>query len=144
MRVGVAREVREHGAQQREDRRLPRALLLGEGAGRRAHDGAQAPAALVEPLERARAAQRVGDGREQHRAARGERLHVERAPARREGERRVDEAEVVARVAARHVAARGEQEAAALVERRGERRQVVRIRQRLDVAAHAHASRACV
>ena len=86
------------------------------------------------------AAQRALEGRQQHLAARVQRLDPELALARRERERRIDEADVPARVAAGILVARGEQHAAARVEVGGELLDGAVGVHVFDDAAHAHAT----
>jgi hypothetical protein len=133
-------EERDDGAEHGEDRRLSAAFFLGEPPGRLAHDARHDVVGADDALDVDQPPEGLGDARQQHAAARVERLHAEAARASDERERGIDEAHVPARVAAGVFVAGGEQDAPALVERGDERIDRAGDGEHLHRALHADAS----
>jgi hypothetical protein len=116
-RVGEAGKLGHDAAQGREQRGLLASLLLGEGAG----GGDDLDVPLARRGCRGREVGEYGvEQRQQRLAARVEGAQGQRAVAPDDLERRVDEAELPARIAPRIVDARREQPAAGAVEALGE------------------------
>ena len=113
--VGMV-EQGDQGPERGEHRRLAAALLLDEPSFRRAHDRGDGVGSAAHALHRVEGAEGLGDRAEQDLAPRVQRLDLERAAPSGEDERRVGEAHVPARVAARILVARGEQAAPMRVE----------------------------
>ena len=123
VRIRVGREEIDDRAQHREHRRLPAALLLREASLGHAHVAAQHARTMIERFDRGRRLERRRDRRDQQATALVERLHLDRAIARLEQQRRIHEAHVPARVAAGILVAGRQQHAALRVERGGQLRE---------------------
>ena len=114
---GVAEEG-DHGAHRREGGRLLDAFLLGEMSLRLAHledELAGFRAKVEQPI---RFGERLPDARQQRDAARIERRDHDFPAASGEAERRIDEADIPARIAAGIFVIRGEDRAEMRIERR--------------------------
>src|SRR5439155_9065308 len=124
-------------AQEREHRRLPTALLLGESACGRSHCAVQPLLGGRHPLDGVERAERPGDRGQKDAPARVQRLEAEAATPRGEDERGVDESHVPTRVAPRVLVARGQQRAPMRVERLDNGLDRVRDRDFLDRSVNA-------
>src|SRR3954447_16648348 len=113
--LGTGKQLSER-PQHRKDRRLPAALLLGKAFAALADLARDPVGAAVTDLRGIEARQMTLDRRQQHRTALVQRLDRESAPARGQDQRRIDKPHVPARVTARKLETRREQDAPPVVE----------------------------